>query len=128
VNYASPVDVARAFTLAYYSYNWKHPATLDPVVRVEPYATGGYLGTLQPLAQVFPQRMTAAQEVSAATIRSAAVPPDAPGTAGGSAFVEIQYAQHLTDHGQSAEDESAWSLDMVKVGGVWLVAAVVDQD
>jgi len=128
ITYGSPVAVARAFTVAYYSYTWQQPGELNPAVRAEPYVTAGFLATLQPLAQAFPARMTAAEEVSVASIRSAAVPPDAPGTGGGAAFVSVEYSQHLTDHGKPADDQSAWSLQLVETGGEWRVNAIVDQD
>ncbi|MFE7194505.1 hypothetical protein [Kitasatospora sp. NPDC057541] len=120
-----PVDVASAFTVASYSYDWQQPKTLDPVERVRPYATDAYLVTLRPTQQAFPARMTAAQETSVATIRTAAVDADAPPSTEYEAFVSVSYAQHLTNHGTPADNGRAWSLHLVQVAGEWRVDAVV---
>ncbi|MER6365861.1 hypothetical protein [Kitasatospora sp. NPDC001527] len=120
-----PVDVASAFTIASYSYDWQQPKTLDPVERVRPYATDTYLTTLRPTQQAFPARMTAAQETSVTTIRTAAVDADAPPTTQDEAFVSVSYDQHLTDHGTPADNRKSWSLHLVQVAGEWRVDAVV---
>ncbi len=122
---ADPVDAAARFTQAFYTYDWQQSSTLDPVERARPYATDAYLVTLRPTQTTFSARMTAAQETSTATVRTAAVSPDAPPATDTEAFVSVSYSQHLTDHGLPADNQSSWNLHVVKTSGGWRVDAVV---
>ncbi|MFD8705894.1 hypothetical protein ACFV1W_25365 [Kitasatospora sp. NPDC059648] len=123
---ADPVDAAARFTQAYYTYDWQQASTLDPVERARPYATEAYLVTLRPTQTNYAARMTAAQETSTATIRTAAVSPDAPPATDTEAFVTVSYSQHLTDRGAPTDNQSSWNLHVVKTAaGGWRVDAVV---
>ncbi|MEU7095924.1 hypothetical protein [Kitasatospora aureofaciens] len=121
----SPVDVASRFTVAFYSYDWQAPATLDPVERVRPLATEAYLAGLRPTQTMFALRMTTAQETSTATVRTAAVDADAPPASDTDAFVTVSWAQHLTDHGTPTDNRQSWSLHLLRVAGAWRVDAVL---
>ncbi|MFI9366100.1 hypothetical protein ACIG5E_34375 [Kitasatospora sp. NPDC053057] len=120
-----PVDVASRFTAAFYSYDWQAPTTLDPVERARPFATEAYLQGLRPTQTTFAARMTAAQETSVATVRTAAVDADAPPATDTDAFVTVAWAQHLTDHGAPADNRASWSLHLLRVAGAWRVDAVL---
>ncbi|MFF2751082.1 hypothetical protein ACFVVA_36800 [Kitasatospora sp. NPDC058048] len=120
-----PVDVAARFTVAFYSYDWQTPVTLDPVERARPFTTEAYLQGLRPTQTTFAARMTAAQEVSVATVRTAAVDADAPPATDSDAFVSVAWLQHLTDHGTPTDNRQSWSLHLLRVAGVWRVDAVL---
>ncbi|MFE7665511.1 hypothetical protein [Streptomyces celluloflavus] len=121
--------VAREYTRAYYTYDWRTQTSLDPVTRSLPYGTAALLETLRPLSQAFPLRMRAAQETSAATVSSAARAHDAPGDNDHTANVTVTYTQNTTDHGRKTQIAGSWNLQLVQTAaGQWRVDAVTAQD
>ncbi|MFE3557322.1 hypothetical protein ACFXKW_21005 [Streptomyces sp. NPDC059193] len=116
---------------AYYTYDWRTPETLDPLVRVAPYAAPAALEKMRPLSASFPVRMKASREASRLTVRSAGTEGDAPADSPDSAFIVVAYTQHTTNETDtgavSTEGKGAWSLHLTRTGQGWQVAAIVAQ-
>lgn len=126
LNYRDPVAVAKAFTAAYYSYDYRHPAALDPVVRVRAYTTPRYLEGLRTLSGVFPRRMTEIKEQARTALRYAAIEPEAPNSPS-AAYVTVTYTQDVTDAGRPVTRPGTWNLRLVRMQGAWRVDGVAQQ-